>query len=1780
MNHDTRYILKITIYLILMMLASAIALRGQASDNWKFIVYGDTRSNDRAHRSVLKSMTENTPDYSFIINVGDVVEDGTRQSDWNTWQSACNDELGGTGQNNVPPKYMAVPGNHDNLDNSAGRNLWQQYLPGQNQQFGNGGEFFVFDYENARFILLNSDTNINNEQLNLLQNAIDTNTKTWLFAIWHHPIFPFGAKSYEDGIHDSWGVPLYNGGADIIFVGHAHYYVRSEKLTLNGQEHPPVNREQGTAQIIAGNGGAPLYTIDPGSNEYMMAGSTDDYGYSELSVNGDTLFYRHITPSGAVVDEEMYIANPKNGTGNNNGITASSENPPDETIDKAFDGDVNTKWLAFFDTAWIKYDFASSGAGAKVVSEYKITSANDSPERDPRDWNLLGSNDGSNWTLLDSRSGETFPNRFQTKSYTFNNIIAFNIYKLDISSNFDPSAANSTQIAEIEFVESGLSEPSITLSKSTFNLDETIVVNFSGLPGNSTDWVGTFLEGTPNEDYLQYIYSGGAANGTMLFNGFSTPGNYEARLFFNDSYNLEYTAAFTVGETVTDPGGGKIETAEGSFLWEGIQVDYQSTGGLTNGGLVNTPAKSGDYEIVSFGASHGSGTGKVNEYFDEAKMIAQGFVAISVRGEEDRKVEMWIRKNGGQSEIDIPADARAYDFFVIDGNNIELNLDDINTNSVHSSGDPYEVPVSDGIGIKVLSYFSDDSAELTDVGNGTLVFQDWGFGDGDGFATTFYAPGNEPPETVEITYHDGGGRQYVGIISTFTVVSGPLNQYPVVSFIQPSAGIVSPDLGVIVEASDHDGTISQVNLYINESLVRTEGAAPYEWGTANSNQEDQALLNLLPGNYILTAEARDDDGAVTSASITVTVENTPGIDEYKVYYGMLHSHTKISDGSGTPSEAYEYARDNAGLDFFGIADHDYYPDDMTVNDWNTIKNAANTYNDDGNFVTFWGFEWTSDSDEWQTNGLAQGHITIVNSEDFCISTYEPTRTLNQLVDWMSGRELIAFFNHPGEYGTTFDKFEFNRTDKIVGMELWNRSDDYYTNDGYYNNDGGLSYYDEAINRGWYIGASGSQDNHDTNWGTGNEWRMAVLAAEKNRASIYQAMKARRFYSTRDKNLSLSFKCNGAEMGSQIEGDTLNIQIEASDGDNEIFSKIELVKNGNVIQTWNPNTTHPNIIHLATSDKGDHLYVRVFQAGENGWQAISSPVFIKGGGAVEHPSLSLSKSNYAVNEPINLNYTNLPGNSTDWVGIYVAGTPNSDYLQYKYSDGAVNGMMQFNGLSGSGDYEARLFFNDSYNDEYAVQFTVQGTNLYPEIAFTEPSSSNVSTDLGVVIEASDPDGSVSDIALYIDNALVRVDTQAPYEWGTANSSQDDPALMNLSAGIHQLRAVATDNEGASTEIEMNINVIDNPQALEFPLRAAFYYPWYPQTWSVSGEYVAYNVELGYYSSDDPSVIDQHIDDMNYAKIDVAIASWWGIGAQSEDNRIPMLLNRTLDSGSDLRWAVYYEKEGFGDPSVDDLKTHLAYLKENYTGHDAYAHIDGKPVIFVYNADDGDCEVAERWAAATNGEWYVNLKVFGGYRECGHQPDSWHQYGPASPAQQHGGYSYGISPGFWRADEASPRLVRDPERWYQNVRDMVASGEPWQLIQTFNEWGEGTAIERCLDWSSDTDYGIYLDALHFDGEQGITQGDDTEIAPEEFRLVQNYPNPFNPSTTVRYDVAAQTHVKIEVYNIQGELISTLIDEIKERGTYEVEFQASNLPSGIYMLQMQAGDFKGLQKMMLIK
>jgi len=128
-------------------------------------------------------------------------------------------------------------------------------------------------------------------------------------------------------------------------------------------------------------------------------------------------------------------------------VTSSNPNVPPEDMTKAFDGLVGTKWYAgnAVTTAWIAYQFA--GATSHTVTAYAIASANDFPVRDPKDWQLDGSNDGMIWTLVDTRVGEAFINRFQTNRYNCATPGEFRRYRLSVTAN---NGGGQLQLAEIQ----------------------------------------------------------------------------------------------------------------------------------------------------------------------------------------------------------------------------------------------------------------------------------------------------------------------------------------------------------------------------------------------------------------------------------------------------------------------------------------------------------------------------------------------------------------------------------------------------------------------------------------------------------------------------------------------------------------------------------------------------------------------------------------------------------------------------------------------------------------------------------------------------------------------------------------------------------------------------------------------------------------------------------------------------------------------------------------------------------------------------------------------------------------------------------------------------------------------------------------------------------------------------------------------------------------------------------------------------------------------------------
>ena len=145
-----------------------------------------------------------------------------------------------------------------------------------------------------------------------------------------------------------------------------------------------------------------------------------------------------------------------------------------------------------------------------------------------------------------------------------------------------------------------------------------------------------------------------------------------------------------------------------------------------------------------------------------------------------------------------------------------------------------------------------------------------------------------------------------------------------------------------------------------------------------------------------------------------------------------------------------------------------------------------------------------------------------------------------------------------------------------------------------------------------------------------------------------------------------------------------------------------------------------------------------------------------------------------------------------------------------------------------------------------------------------------------------------------------------------------------------------------------------------------------------------------------------------------------------------------------------------------------------------------------------------------------------------------------------------------------------------------------IQYTGEWGyrirDFKFIEQRFGWAAVEGIFSYLGGhlLHTTNGGGIFPSpvEDEGHIPGKFVLNQNYPNPFNPSTTISYQIPSQQFVTLKVYDVLGNEVAVLVNEYRNAGSYEVNFNSSNLTSGVYFYTLRAGDFIQTKKMLLLK
>ena len=369
--------------------------------------------------------------------------------------------------------------------------------------------------------------------------------------------------------------------------------------------------------------------------------------------------------------------------------------------------------------------------------------------------------------------------------------------------------------------------------------------------------------------------------------------------------------------------------------------------------------------------------------------------------------------------------------------------------------------------------------------------------------------------------------------------------------------------------------------------------------------------------------ATDEAEAQTGEIYTFTYKAPVNIGDYELYFGQLHAHTNLSDGTGTVAQAFDHASKVANLDFLALTDHSnsfdndggVHMDDENAeelsSEWAEGRSGARerTARENGTFVGLYGFEMT-----W--SGGAPGHINTFNSDGFESRNYAPYKkgdnyeVLQAYFDTLNENpQTISQFNHPGD--TFGDFMDFALYDTVIDNQMTlievGNGEGAIGSSGYFPS---YEYYTRALDKGWHVAPTNNQDNHKGNWGDSNTARSVVLAEDLSEESIYDAMKNYRVYATEDNDLAILYTLNGNAMGSILDDqEAIDIEVSINDPtDNAGQTKVEVIVNGG--QTLAEQTFDGGSADLSFEDLPatyGYYYIRVTQADKN--IAVTAPVWV-------------------------------------------------------------------------------------------------------------------------------------------------------------------------------------------------------------------------------------------------------------------------------------------------------------------------------------------------------------------------------------------------------------------------------------------------------------------------------------------------------------------------------------------------------------------------------------------
>ena len=247
-----------------------------------------------------------------------------------------------------------------------------------------------------------------------------------------------------------------------------------------------------------------------------------------------------------------------------------------------------------------------------------------------------------------------------------------------------------------------------------------------------------------------------------------------------------------------------------------------------------------------------------------------------------------------------------------------------------------------------------------------------------------------------------------------------------------------------------------------------------------------------------------------------------------------------------------------------------------------------------------------------------------------------------------------------------------------------------------------------------------------------------------------------------------------------------------------------------------------------------------------------------------------------------------------------------------------------------------------------------------------------------------------------------------------------------------------------------------------------------------------------------------------------------------------------------------------------------FEEDYGWNQIFVNTGGAVTTVIDNPDPSGINTSDRVARMVKGQ--------------GQQTD-----GSSITLDQSLDISTPINIKIWAPRENTTLMIKventeDPGQFHEVVRTIPASGE-WTELSFDMSAGPDVNLDkmtfifdRGTVGDGSADFTWYFDDIEYDDPTSID--DPITDLPAEFSLQQNYPNPFNPTTQIRYELPESAQVKLEVYNLMGQRVATLVNENMSAGTHSATFDGASLASGMYLYRLQAGTTVLTRKMMLVK